>query len=516
MTLSLPPQWRLAALFAAVTALSSVALVGVSAWFLAAVALAGLGPAAFAYNFHFPAALVRLLALLRTGGKYGERLTGHVAALSDQNAHRQRLFAQMAEAKAPRQEGWQLARTDRLETFLTDVESVDFVRLRSLLPALAGVIGALFVIGLTLLTVPLALPALAVVSGGLCLASLVLSAKAATLMDRGAQRRRAFGHDVGQKLASAVPLEGGRERRARLGESLAIARQAERDLTAARMLNGLAERILSVFGPLACLTILSLAALTGELGEQAVPAVLAAFAALSFGEVMFPLARADAARREARQARGRLSYWTTEAMPAVQKGTPPTQLEVTNLPLIDPAGRALGGTVSFRATPGHPVALVGPSGCGKTTLLKRLAGWLPSSDDLGLPQALGPHCHLSLHDAAVLTGTLRDALLSDQPDEALWSAVKAVELDQRFEDRGLETHLGQETISLGEARRIALARAYLSPKPVLLLDEPGEHLDQAQARRILGRLLDHQADKVIVMVTHAEELVRGKANPVAC
>ena len=66
--------WRQAALFAAAALLCGVLLGGLSAWFLGSVALAGLTAAAYSFNFHIPAALVRLFAVGRTAARYGERL----------------------------------------------------------------------------------------------------------------------------------------------------------------------------------------------------------------------------------------------------------------------------------------------------------------------------------------------------------------------------------------------------------------------------------------------------------
>src|ERR1035437_5409681 len=94
--------WLLALLFAVAAAASGILLTGISVWFLGAVALAGLGPAALAFNFHTPAAFVRLFALSKTIGKYGERVVGHRAALIDQVRRRARLFLAMAQAPAAR------------------------------------------------------------------------------------------------------------------------------------------------------------------------------------------------------------------------------------------------------------------------------------------------------------------------------------------------------------------------------------------------------------------------------
>ena len=104
---------------------SGILLTGISAWFLGAVALAGLGPAELAFNFHIPAAFVRLFALSKTLGKYGERVVGHRAALLDQVKRRAWLFLAMAQAPATRAAGWQLGNQDRLSDYMEDVEDVD-------------------------------------------------------------------------------------------------------------------------------------------------------------------------------------------------------------------------------------------------------------------------------------------------------------------------------------------------------------------------------------------------------
>src|ERR1700675_2232415 len=127
--------WRLAILLAVVASASGILLTGISVWFLGAVALAGLGPAALAFNFHIPAALVRLFALSKTLGKYGERVVGHRAALLDQVKRRARLFAAMALAPSTRAAGWQLGNQDRLSDYMEDVEDVDYARLRVGMPA---------------------------------------------------------------------------------------------------------------------------------------------------------------------------------------------------------------------------------------------------------------------------------------------------------------------------------------------------------------------------------------------
>jgi ATP-binding cassette subfamily C protein CydC len=153
--------------------------------------------------------------------------------------------------------------------------------------------------------------------------------------------------------------------------------------------------------------------------------------------------------------------------------------------------------------------LIGASGCGKTSLLKQIAGWIGDdvfiSDAGAMPSAQRrTMTTLCLHDAAVLDDTVRANLFAgSQSDETLWRALAAVELDVRLQSAGgLDGWIRQDQLSLGEAQRLNLARAWLSERPIVLLDEPPEHLDKDQGRRILGRLLDHLQTKVVVIASH--------------
>ncbi|WP_081871353.1 ATP-binding cassette domain-containing protein [Parvularcula oceani] len=509
-------RWRAALVLAGLSALSGVLLVGVSAWFLGAVALAGLGPAAYAFSFHHPAAIVRLLALLRTGTKYGERIAGHAAALRDQTRHRGRLFRRMAGAEESRAAGWQLARADRLQSFLDEVEAVDFARLRVVMPVLAITGAGLLVAVLTAFTVPLALPTILGQGALLLFAAERLCAEADIRARKAEAGRREAGERLGQQLSGLVSLEGGGERTLRLGETARISRAAESAAAAGRARLGAADALLSALGPLAAALVLVLSQIGGMRGEALLPAVLAAFSWLALGELIAPLARASFARRSARRAGEALSVWVDDDEEVSPAG--PAEIAVSGLPLRDPQGHALGSSVTFAARPGHPVALLGPSGCGKTTLLKRLAGWLPWQEGphpLGSAANARAASHLSLHDAAVLDATVRDNLFSAASGEELWRALEAAELAERIREAGgLDARITQDMLSLGEARRLVLARACLSAAPLILLDEPGEHLRIDQAERILRRLLERLSDRTILLVTHERRLAALAATTV--
>ena len=172
--------------------------------------------------------------------------------------------------------------------------------------------------------------------------------------------------------------------------------------------------------------------------------------------------------------------------------------------------------------PGSRLAVVGPSGSGKSTLLATLAGLLAplggevSSDAASLREAVT----MFAEDGHVFATTLRENLrvvrgdLSD--DEAL-AALAAVGLDDWLATlpHGLDTMLGPDgtTVSGGERRRLLLARAVVRRGPVLLLDEPTEHLDTARGDALLAALLTPgdeslvPASSTVVVVTHRPEAV---------
>jgi ABC-type transport system involved in cytochrome bd biosynthesis fused ATPase/permease subunit len=168
--------------------------------------------------------------------------------------------------------------------------------------------------------------------------------------------------------------------------------------------------------------------------------------------------------------------------------------------------------VNLTLEAGHPTVLVGASGAGKTTLLKQIAGWI-GADDVGRYTGDGVvllaarRCamsHLCLHDAAILSDTIRENLLApNAADSECWAALAAVELDGRIEAAGgLDSWIEQDMLSLGEAQRLNLARALLGRAPLVLLDEPVEHLDPEQGSRIRNRILRQLADRIVVYSSH--------------
>ena len=175
--------------------------------------------------------------------------------------------------------------------------------------------------------------------------------------------------------------------------------------------------------------------------------------------------------------------------------------------------------VSLRLEPGKLVALAGPTGSGKTSLLRAIMGLEPAAvgkvlvDGCALaPGQVGPRFRRFAwvpQDAPVVSGNLDSNLrlaAVDPPAARLaLEQVGAPELQRRLESQPLGA--AGRTLSGGERRWVALARAVATGWPVLVLDEPTVGLDD-QARRSLLQSIEHlKAHRSVLVATHDRDLL---------
>jgi NitT/TauT family transport system ATP-binding protein len=163
---------------------------------------------------------------------------------------------------------------------------------------------------------------------------------------------------------------------------------------------------------------------------------------------------------------------------------------------------ALDG-LTLSVTPGEIVALVGPSGCGKSTLLELLAG-LQEPDEGSVaaePGAYMPQRDLLLPwRSALANAALALECAGMRKGEA---RRQALPLFERFGLGGFEDARPAE-LSGGMRQRVALARTFLSGRPLLLLDEPFASLDQITRGSLQEWLAEalREEPRTVVLVTH--------------
>lgn len=205
-------------------------------------------------------------------------------------------------------------------------------------------------------------------------------------------------------------------------------------------------------------------------------------------------------------------------------------LVVKNLEVAYPGRRIPLGPISFTASRGSATAITGPSGCGKSTVLNAIAGliadgltptgaetamrvsgtiegaghivWIPQSPRFLAATALG---EVALYGGAEAHQVLEDA----QTDLSAFNTyLEAVGL-------GSYAQLAPESLSMGQQRRLAVARAlarlatYAEAPITVLVDEPTAHLDPAAAESIDRALLHLRRPNVtLIIVTHDRSLAR--------
>jgi len=180
--------------------------------------------------------------------------------------------------------------------------------------------------------------------------------------------------------------------------------------------------------------------------------------------------------------------------------------------------RALDG-VTLRLASGGRVAVTGSSGAGKSSLVNALLRYWPlESGSLSLGRTdvtrltqVDVREAMALADqrAQLFAGTVRSNITLGRPDatdEEIEAALHATRLDDWVSTlpEGLDTPVGEDGVSIsgGERRRLAVARALLAPGPLLILDEPTSGLDTALAEQLVDGVFAAAGERSVLWITH--------------
>ncbi|MDD3799440.1 MAG: ATP-binding cassette domain-containing protein [Novosphingobium sp.] len=481
----------IATLLAVLSALAGVGLLGLSGWFLTGAAIAGLaGTAAVqAFNYLLPSAGIRALAIIRTFGRYGERLFSHRATLHAIAELRPALFARLAGqdigrslTHAPGEIATQLGQDlDALED-----QVVRRVTGPAAIAAAACALAAAWMAGLA--------AAIVLVLG--------LTAMRLTSRTLAAARLPALHREQAEALAA---LKASYDEFASCSAEIAVFglvetvsdELASRAATLDRARMALVRQDAIVTGTLALIASVTAALLLLAAQGDAPLIALAALSVAAGLEIWSGLSRSDMQKPRIEAALKRLSHLS--ASPAAPHTASP-----------DIASSASGLTIEHldrivQLERGDKLLVSGPSGAGKTRLVETMLalradapqtirvagrdiGTLPLAERRGL-FAFAPQ------DAGLIAGTIADNLRMARPgvaEEDMWQALDTACIGNvvRALPGGLDYWLGGDNAALsgGQRKRLALARALLAKRDWLVLDEPTEGLDPDTEARLTANL----------------------------
>ena len=195
------------------------------------------------------------------------------------------------------------------------------------------------------------------------------------------------------------------------------------------------------------------------------------------------------------------------------------EISAENLVVLSTQGSALTKPLNFQIPANHNVALVGQSGAGKTSLMNVILGFLPYEGSLKINgQELREsnladwrkHIAWVGQNPLLLQGTIKENLLLGNiqaNDEEINQALMRSQAKEFTDKLGLHHEIkdGGLGISVGQAQRLAIARALLRKGDLLLLDEPTASLDAQSENLVLQALNEASQHQTTLMITHRIE-----------
>jgi ATP-binding cassette, subfamily C, bacterial CydC len=509
--------------------LANVGLLALSGWFIAAMALAGLGTHRIEY--FLPAAAIRGLAVIRTGGRYLERLISHEATFR-LLARLRVWFYQHLEPLAPARLQYYRG-GDLLSRIRADIDSLDNVYLRVLAPSATAVI-----------TVLLMMPFLAWFSphvaaanfAGLVLAGVVVPLIALSRSRAPGAQAVALRGTLRADIADSMRGFGELLVYQALDSKLALLERTSAALIARQRsearINGVSSTLILLIAQLSLWVSLIIAlplvgrrVLTGPDFAMIGLFVLASFDAVS------TLPAAYNALGQTLAAARRI-FEIIDTQPAVREPDrdvlPPAQFDLRvsklNMRYAETQAWALED-ISFVIPEGGCLAVIGQTGAGKTSLLNVLLRFWDFQEGtvqiggMSLRELNGETirglCAVVAQQTHLFNTSIRENLALARPgatEDELHAALRDADiLDEVMAmPEGLDTMVGEvgTRLSGGQARRIAIARAFLKNAPLLILDEPTEGLDAISERAVLDTIARLMRGRTTLLITHRPQALR--------
>lgn len=505
-----------------VTLLSSIFLLGLSSWFLAATATVGLA-GIYTFNYMLPAVGVRGAAILRTACRYAERLVSHNTTFTILSFLRTLAFKKIMPLSPSQLQHYQ--KSDLLNRFIADIDNLDHFYLKLLSPFIA----ALLITFAVYFSLSYFHKTLAIIISTVFLITLIfilpffyqISKPVGEMLtkQKSEYRKLIISYLQGQ---SELMIFNARSRfRDNLDEienKWLINQKKQTTLTS------LVQNLIILITGLLTIAVIWLST-TITLDHDSPLIAIFVFVCLASNEILTPIANAFIYLGQVTASAKRITelfnqkpdiIFSEQSKTAI---TSPFSITLENVVFSYPQQITSAlNHISLTIEAKQHVALIGKTGGGKSTLLKLITRWadpqqgtvcfdqipITDFDETTLRQMMA----VVPQRIDILSDTLRNNLLiADQwaSDEKLIEVIYQVGLSKLLgEKAGLSVWLGENgrTLSGGEIRRIGIARALLHKAPLILMDEPTESLDSETKRQIITLINKVYKHKTVLMATH--------------
>jgi len=520
------PYWKwigAGILLSVVTFLADVGLMALSGWFIASMAVAGL--TGVPMNYFTPAAAIRGLAILRTLGRYLERLITHETAFRLLARLRVWVYGRLEPLVPARVQAYRSG--DLLSRLSADIDTLDDFYVRLLTPLISAMIGCTVCVLF-----------LSRYSKSMAMVTLIFLFLAGAMVPFSVQR---LGTPAGEQLVETSSLLRSQviDGLKGIGE-LRVYRAAERQARSIEQgtqdmlryqsqmsrLHGFSEALVGLCANLAMWSsVIILLPLMTRGGPTGPELALIIFFIMTAFEAVAPLPHAFQMLGHTLKAAGRV-FALADAQPEIREPDRPAHapkgfsLHIRDLTFrYHTASPRVLKHINLKIEEGGRLAVIGANGSGKTTLVRLLLRfWEYEQGEIilgGRPlrayrsSDVRRNMAVVSQDTHLFNTTIRENILIGDlsaSEEQMIQAAGAARIHDfvRSLPEGYDTFVGDAGVRLsaGQARRVTIARAILKDAPVMILDEPTEGLDPETERRVMKTLVTLMEGRTVLLITH--------------
>ena len=520
------PYWKWMALgifLSLVTIVANVSLMALSGWFIASMAIAG--AAGVSMNYFTPGAGIRAFAITRTVGRYAERVITHEATFRLLSELRHWFYLHLEPLAPAILQNYHSG--DLLSRIRADIDALENLYLRIIAPVIVALIaGTLFIAFLSLYDSRLALVELLLLSFAGVIVPLIInriSRDPGTKIINISTTLRTNVVDSVQGLGELL-IYGAAEKQAQKIDDLS--QNLLQQQTKMARYNGISQAVLSLSANIAMLAvvIICIPLVNESILSPANLAMIALFTLASF-EVVQTLPLAFQTLPETLVAARRI-FAIVDTKPQVaepETDSPKTsnyniEFDKVTFSYNDNTANALED-FSFTLTQGSRLGIIGSSGVGKSSIIALLLRfWKPNAGTIRFGEHdikrykgddIRQYFSVVTQHSSFFNNTIkRNLLLANRQatNEQLERVCRVTQIHDFIETlpEKYDTWVGEAGLKLsgGQLKRLTIARALLKDSPVLILDEPGEGLDNKTEKNVLDAVFDYKKDSSILLITH--------------